>query len=321
MPIPTPEVTTAEPSAAPPEGGLKDWAPRGRVLDRATGEPVFWTNITYRVRFRVSDENPGSWSERRDPPEEGEESPKDPGAFDLGPMVRQSPMDLHASKEDLSVAEFQVLARSSGYRKGASDWLRLKEFPRDRILVVEMEREVLAQLVARVRTGEGAPFRGRAGLQLFDGQEFQDADPVDANADGVLSFEGLPSGEFRIVVVPAGPKDATVLHLREVSSRKPVALPPGGTAEAEFVLPRSGEIALDVADAAGAALPEWTVRLSYDRGGASAGSIRRVLGCAPGEFELRVWAKGHREWKTTVRVDAGASARVDARLEPEAGGK
>jgi hypothetical protein len=230
-------------------------------------------------------------------------------------------MDLHASKADVSVAEFRVLARAPGYRKAVTDWFRRDGFPRDRLLLIELERDVPARLVARVRTGEGAPFRGRAGLHLYDGQEFQDADPVDADADGVLAFEGLPSGDYRIGVVPEGPRDPAVLHLREVSGRRQVTLPPGGRAEAEFDLPRSGEIAIQVADAAGAALAEWTVRVSHDRGTASAGSVRRVLGCPPGDCSVAIRAPGHREWNTTVRVDAGCPARVEARLEPEDDGR
>jgi hypothetical protein len=282
-------------------------------VNRATGEPVYWTEISYEIRFRNGEEKPSSWSMERDPPAEGVEPLEDPGAFDL----EATPADPDIPREELAGAEFRVRARARGFAKASTDWLRWADFPRDRVVLVEMDAEAPSRLLARVRTGEGVPYRGRASLTLNGMDEFRGTDPVEADAEGVLVFEGLTPGTFQVSVSPQGPPDGSIVHYPgDGSGSKEILLQPGGMAEAEFVLARVGEIAVEVAAVDGTAVDAWVVEYRFKAGSGSGGeSPRRITGCPPGECEVEVWAKGFMDWRTTVRVEAGATARVVARLE------
>ena len=316
---PAPEAAAPAPRAdrvpTPEEQALRSWGPKGRVVEAGTGKPLAWWVAWIQVRRR----DDSSLVEVRylDPPS-GDGAPESRAAFDLA-LAAARRGDAALAGLPVDALEYRIGVNVAGHRPARTPWRPLVEGPRAGELTLPLEPDPMGTIVATLRTADGRPYRGKVQARVADdGLDLAAGWSGDTDAEGRTSLREVPSGEQQLRVAALTRED-DAWHLGPVRTEpQRLLVPAGGTVQAEFTVPATGEIAISWLDASGAPLERtgagWNTVVD-GRGGYSM-RVERIVGLPTGPATLRLHAPGCRPWSSTVDVVAGQVTKVEARFEP-----
>ena len=302
------------------EKALRNWGPKGRVVEAGTGAPIPWKSVTIQVR---DPRNPSAVEIRGT--DRGATPDGDPGplsAFDLnGSDLILG--DATLSDKPPQTLEYRVVVQAWTFRAASTPWRTLRAEAGEPELVVQLERDLLSTLRAVVRNADGSPFRGHVIVDL-DGPEGKYEGVISSNTDagGLARLPDIPSGEFNVrlrATLPAPERGRPWQPGGLSTGSKLLRLPAGGAVDGEFTVPAWGEIEIAWLDAGGATIESTRganiLLKSASQWVGYSSQPTRVTGLLPGSLEVTLSLPDHRTWKSTVQVVAGQVTKVEAHFE------